>query len=71
MLHVKDAKYVSGHVLWIAFDDGTFGEVDLKGQLHGPVFEPLKDEFFLLKSQLMKNWRLSSGLMALIWLQSS
>ncbi len=43
MLHIKSAKYVSDYKIWVAFDDGTSGEVDLNGVLLGPVFEPLKD----------------------------
>ncbi|WP_333606707.1 DUF2442 domain-containing protein [Arsukibacterium sp.] len=43
MLHITSAKHVSDYRIWIAFDDGTSGEVDLDGVLHGPVFEPLKD----------------------------
>ncbi len=43
MLHVKSAKYLSGFKLWVAFDDGTAGEVDLDGVLKGPVFDPLQD----------------------------
>jgi hypothetical protein len=29
--------------LRLTFDDGTVREVDLDGQLDGPVFEPLRD----------------------------
>lgn len=43
MLHIKSARYVSGYRIWVSFDDGTSGEVDLSGSLNGPVFEPLKD----------------------------
>lgn len=43
MLHIKSAKYVADYKIWVAFDDGTSGEVDLDGELHGPVFEALKD----------------------------
>lgn len=46
MLHVKSAKYVSDFVLWVAFDDGTSGNIDLAGTLNGPVFEPLRDRLF-------------------------
>ena len=47
MLHVKSARYISGHRLWVSFDNGTAGEIDLANQLKGPVFEPLSDpEFF-------------------------
>ncbi len=49
MLHVKSAKYLSGFKLWVAFDDGTSGEVDLEGVLNGPVFEPLQDLNFFKK----------------------
>lgn len=30
-------------LLWLKFEDGTEGEVDLKASLRGPVFEPLKN----------------------------
>jgi len=43
MLHIKAVKYLSGFKLWISFDDGTDGEIDLDGVLIGPVFEPLRD----------------------------
>ncbi|GGN21210.1 MULTISPECIES: DUF2442 domain-containing protein [Marinomonas] len=43
MLHITSAKYLSGYKLWIAFDDGTSGEVDLANELKGSMFEPLKD----------------------------
>lgn len=43
MLHVKSAKYVSDFTLWVAFDDGTSGNIDLSDVLNGPVFLPLKD----------------------------
>jgi len=34
---------MSGFNLWLVFDDGTAGEVDLDGVLTGPVFDVLKD----------------------------
>jgi hypothetical protein len=40
--HVVDARYVTGHIIWLRFSDGAEGEVDLSRELHGPVFEPLK-----------------------------
>lgn len=46
MLHIKSVKYVSDYTLWVAFDDGSEGRVDLQGQLHGPVFDPLKDKAY-------------------------
>ncbi|MDF2180156.1 DUF2442 domain-containing protein [Aliiglaciecola sp. CAU 1673] len=49
MLHIKSAKYVADFRLWVAFDDGTAGEVNLEDKLVGPVFEPLKDKSLFAK----------------------
>src|SRR5690348_2810316 len=47
MLWVTDAKYAGGYRLWLSLSDGTSGEVDLLGRLHGEMFEPLKNlDFF-------------------------
>ena len=43
MLHIKSARYIEKFKIWVSFDDGTSGEVDLEGKLRGPIFEPLKD----------------------------
>ena len=43
MLHIKSAPHISDFVLWVAFDDGPDGRIDLRDALKGPVFEPLKD----------------------------
>jgi hypothetical protein len=40
---VIEARHVSGHTIWLKFRDGTQGEIDLAGELVGPVFEPLRD----------------------------
>ena len=46
-LHVLEARYVRDYTVWLRFNDGTAGEVDLSGELDGPVFEPLRDiEYF-------------------------
>jgi hypothetical protein len=37
------ARYVRDFVIWLRFSDGVEGEVDLAGDLDGPVFEPLHD----------------------------
>lgn len=42
-IHVREAKYVHGYVIWIRFNDGAIGEVDLRNELTGEMFEPLKD----------------------------
>ena len=40
---IIDARYVEGYTLWIRFNNGLDGEVDLKDELWGPMFVPLKD----------------------------
>ena len=49
MLHVRNAKYINNFKLWVSFDDGTSGEVDLENKLSGPMFEPLKEQAFFSK----------------------
>jgi hypothetical protein len=43
MLWVTDAKYLGGFRIWLSFNDGLSGELDLAHRLHGEIFEPLKD----------------------------
>jgi hypothetical protein len=40
---VIEAKPLEGYKLWLRFQDGLSGTVDLSGELWGPMFEPLKD----------------------------
>ena len=44
ILHVKEAKYLHDYVIWLRFNDGIEGEVDLENELDGEVFGPLKDK---------------------------
>lgn len=47
MEDVIEGRYVSAYTIWLRFEDGTEGEVDLSQELHGAVFEPLqKSEYF-------------------------
>ena len=43
ILHVKEAKYLHDYVIWLKFNNGVEGEIDLKDELYGEVFELLKD----------------------------
>ncbi len=43
---VVAAQYVHDFTVHIRFSDGTEGDVDLSNELHGEVFEPLKDPAF-------------------------
>lgn len=44
MHRVSRVNALSNYRLYVAFDDGVAGEIDLSDRLFGPVFEPLKDE---------------------------
>ena len=47
ILHVIEAKYLYDYKIWISFNNGNEGVVDLENELTGEVFEPLvnKEEF--------------------------
>ena len=40
---VVEARHIGGFVIWLKFRDNTAGEIDLASELHGSVFEPLRD----------------------------
>jgi uncharacterized protein DUF2442 len=42
-VHVVGARALGAHRVWIRFDDGAEGEVDLAAHLDGEVFAPLRD----------------------------
>lgn len=47
MIRVTEARYLNDFRIHIALSDGTSGNVDLRGRLEGPIFEPLNDpEYF-------------------------
>jgi len=41
---IREAKYKSDYRVWVKFDDGVEGEIDLEPELWGDMFEPLKDK---------------------------
>ena len=43
MLEVARAEYRDGYRVWIEFNSGESGIVDLSDALWGPMFEPLRD----------------------------
>lgn len=43
MMRLVDARYEAEHKVWLRFSDGLEGTVDLASELHGEVFEPLRD----------------------------
>lgn len=46
-LHVTNVLYLKDYQLRLEFNDGKVKDLDLKDELYGEIFEPLKDmEFF-------------------------
>ena len=43
MPRLVEARWIREFVIHIRFSDGVEGDVDLRGELDGPIFEPLKD----------------------------
>jgi hypothetical protein len=43
MLHVDRVRYLRDYVLRVEFDDGVTKDVDLRDELYGEMFEPLRD----------------------------
>lgn len=61
ILHVKQARYLHDYVIWVRFNDGTEGEVDLSGELEGEIFGPLKD------IQKFKSFKVDPVLETIVW----
>jgi hypothetical protein len=47
-------KYIAAYRLWLQFEDGSQGEVDLEQELWGEVFAPLRDQAYFKTVQLDK-----------------
>jgi hypothetical protein len=43
LARIIDARHAGGYRVWLRFEDGLSGEIDLERELWGPVFEPLRD----------------------------
>ena len=41
---LQNAKYQGDYRVWLEFADGVAGEIDLKEELLGEIFQPLKDK---------------------------
>lgn len=48
-------------MIWLRFNDGAEGEVNLKDELYGEVFEPLKD------LEMFKSFRVDPVLETIVW----
>ena len=61
ILHVKEAKYLHDFVIWLRFDDGAEGEVDLIAELYGEVFEPLQN------IEIFKSFKVDLDIGTIVW----
>ena len=43
-LHVTKVEYLGDFRLWLHFNNGVVGVVDLEPELYGEIFEPLRDK---------------------------
>jgi hypothetical protein len=43
ILRVLSVRYLGDHSLYLEFNNGDSGEVDLSSNLDGPIFKPLQD----------------------------
>jgi Protein of unknown function (DUF2442) len=59
--HIVEGRYVSGYTVWLRFSDGAEGEVDLAKELHGSVFEPLKN------IEVFRQFMVHPELKTLVW----
>jgi hypothetical protein len=61
ILHVREARHVRDYVIWLRFNDGAEGEVNLEDELDGEVFEPLKD------LSRFTRFRVDADMQTLVW----
>ncbi len=52
LVHVVEARTVGDFRVWLKFNDGLEGEIDLAGELDGEVFEPLRDVSYFASFRL-------------------
>ena len=61
ILHVTEARYERDYIVYLKFNDGAEGFVDLAEELYGEVFAPLKD------IDLFRSVRLDPELRTIAW----
>ena len=49
---IVEVKPLAGYKLWLRFEDGVTGVVDLSNELWGPMFEPLKDQALFAQARV-------------------
>jgi hypothetical protein len=61
--HVIEARYLHDYKVWLEFNDGKKGVVDLADELHGEELEPLRDR------ERFATFYLDYGLASIAWLE--
>lgn len=59
--YITEARHLGDYRLWLRFDDGRQGIVDLADELWGDDLERLRDR------DVFSNWQLDPGLATLTW----
>lgn len=60
--HVVEARYLGDYKVWLEFNDGRKGVVDLSDELHGEELEALRDR------DIFSQFYLDYGLASIAWL---
>jgi len=50
IIHITKVKVVGSHSLVLTFDNGVQKRVNLRQELYGPIFEPLRDPSYFAKA---------------------
>ena len=63
--HVVEARYLGDYKVWLEFNDGRKGVVDLSDELHGEEHTPLRNR------ELFSTFYLDYGLASIAWLDGA
>ncbi len=63
--HVVEARYLGDYKVWLEFNDGRKGVVDLADELYGDERTPLRDR------SKFSNFYLDYGLASIAWLDGA
>ena len=58
ILRILKFQYLGGHQLYLEFNNGDAGEIDLSSDLNGPIFQPLRD------ANIFKDVKIEGGTLA-------
>ena len=61
LIKIKSARYLSGYKIYCLFNNGEEKIVDLKDELYGEMFEPLKDK------NIFVQFRVDEILKTIVW----